>query len=102
MNDLYEIILFFQCGWIKDGKNECLVPVMFPDHTPPAPDALLEMIRYNCATDTPCSRRSCSCINAQLSRFKFCKCYGRTYFNWTVQENSDNESEDELELKDGE
>ena len=30
---------------------------MFPNHTPPAPDALLEMVRYNCVTDTPCSRR---------------------------------------------
>ena len=47
MNKPYEIIFFFQCGWIKDENNECLVPVMFPDHTPPAPDPLLEMIRCN-------------------------------------------------------
>ena len=67
MNDPYEIIFFFRCGWIKNEKNECLVPVMFPDHTQPAPDALLEMIWCNCATDIPCSRRSCSCTNVQLS-----------------------------------
>ena len=97
----YEIILFFQCGWIKDEKNECLVPVIFPDHSPPAPDALLETIRYNCATDIPCSRRSCSYTNAQLSCTKFLKCYGKTCFN-TVQENNDEESEEELELEDGE
>ena len=103
MNDPYGVILFFWCGWIKNEKNECLVPVMFPDHTPPAPDALLEMIRCNCATDTPCSRRSCSCTNAQLSCTKFCKCYYRTCFDsCPVQENSDNEREDELELEDGE
>ena len=92
----YEIILFFQCGWIKDEKNECLVPVIFPDHSPPAPDALLETI-----IDIPCSRRSCSYTNAQLSCTKFLKCYGKTCFN-TVQENSDEESEEELELEDGE
>ena len=105
----YEIILFFQCEWIRDEKNECLVPVMFPDHTPPAPHVLLEMIQCNCATDTPYSWRSCSCTNAQLSCTKFCKCYGRTCFNsWTcfksliVQENSNNESEDKLRLEDWE
>ena len=103
MNDPYEIILFFQCGWIKDEKNECLVPVLFPDHTPPAPDVLLEMIRCNCATDTPCSQRSCSYTNAQLSRTKFCKCYSRTCFNsWTAQENSTKKSKDELEREDRE
>ena len=99
----YEIILFFQCGWIKDEKNELLVPVMFPDHTPPTPDALLEMIWCNCAIDKPCSRGSCSCTNREFSCTKFCKCYSRTCFNsWTVQKNSDNESEDELELEDEE
>ena len=55
----HEIILF-QCGWIKDEKKECLVPVMFADHTTPIPDALLEMIWCNCETDTPCSRCSYS------------------------------------------
>ena len=75
----------------------------FPDLTPPTPDALLEIIWCNCATDTSCSWRSCSCTNAQLSCTKFCKCYGRTCFNsWTVQENSDNESKDELEREDRE
>ena len=98
-----EIILFFQCGWIQDEKNKCLVPVMFPDHTPPASAALLEVIHYNCATDTPCSRHLCRWTNAKLSCTKFYKCYGRTCFNsWTVQENSNNESYDELELEDGE
>ena len=76
---------------------------MFPDHTPPAPDALLEMIWCNCARDTLCSRRSCGCTNAQLLCTKFCKCYDKTCFNsWTVPENSDNESEDELKLEDEE
>ena len=96
----YEIILFFHCGWIKDEKNELLVPVMFPDHTPPTPDALLERIWCNCAIDKPCSRGSCSCTNTEFSCTKFCKCYSRTCFNsWTVQKNSDYESEDELELE---
>ena len=49
----HEIILF-QCGWINDEKKECLVPVMFADHTTPIPDALLEMIWCNCEIDTPC------------------------------------------------
>ena len=77
--------------------------MMFPDHTPPAPDVLLKMIWFNFATDTPCSRCSCSCTSAQLSCTKFCKCYGRTFFNSrTVQENSDYKIKDELELEGGE
>ena len=76
---------------------------MFPDHTPPSPNVLLEVICCNCVTDTPCLRRSCSCAKAQLSCTKFCKCYGRTCFNnWTALEISDNESEDKYELEDGE
>ena len=46
----YEIIFFFQSGWIKDKK-----------------------------------KKTNACFNS-----------------WTAQENSDNESEDELELEDGE
>ena len=48
------------CQRKNGGGNplrDCLVPVM--THLPPAPDALLRVIRCNCSTD--CSSLRCSC-----------------------------------------
>ena len=70
--------------------NECLLPTLIPDCVSPVPDAVLEMIKCNCASESPCSRQNCTCSSAKLSCNKFCKCYESSCFNvWTKTDDDD-------------
>ncbi|XP_066927982.1 uncharacterized protein [Clytia hemisphaerica] len=90
-------------GWTKDDINECLLPTMFPESVFAAPDAVLQMIKCNCASESPCSRQNCTCASAKLSCNKFCKCYEseNTCCNeWTNKDDYLNDDEEENENED--
>ncbi|XP_066913347.1 uncharacterized protein [Clytia hemisphaerica] len=90
-------------GWTKDDINECLLPSMFPESVFAAPDAVLQMIKCNCASESPCSRQNCTCASAKLSCNKFCKCYEseNTCCNeWTNKDDYLNDDEEENENED--
>ena len=48
-------------GWHKDLSNGMLVPVGIPDDVLPAHDAVLNMVKCGCSSDSPCSSKRCSC-----------------------------------------
>ena len=74
---------------------------MFPENTLAASEKILQMIHCKCEIEKPCSRKSFSCSQAQLSCFMFFLCYGnRCYNTWTISEGStedESNNEDESE-----
>ena len=57
-------------GWTRDGISNALMPVYCL--VPPAPKAVLELVKYGC--NTGCSRAACSCVHNQVPCTSLCKC----------------------------
>ena len=67
---------------------------MMPDGVAAAPDAVLEMIKCNCASESPCAKQTCTCFSAKLSCNKFCKCYDNNCCNTYTEKDNDGLSDE--------
>ena len=64
-------------GWNQHEQTKSLVAVGIPAGVPPAPTAVMELIKCTCSSSKPCSTNRYSCLSAQLPCTVFCK--------WTKQ-----------------
>ncbi|MES9884040.1 MAG: hypothetical protein ABW185_24600 [Sedimenticola sp.] len=64
-------------GWIRHEQSKSLDAVAIPSGVPPAPPAVMQLIKCSCSSSKPCSTYRCSCLSAQLACTVFCKCAGQ-------------------------
>ena len=63
-----------QFGWSKDEFNKILMPVILPKGIEAVPASILEMIRFVCESEEPCSTARCGCSKEHIACSIFCKC----------------------------
>ena len=63
-------------GWHKDLISGTLVPVGIPDGVSPAPNAVLDMVKCGCSSNSPCSSKRCGCSSSGIVCSIMCKCSG--------------------------
>ena len=56
-----------QFGWSKDELNKVLMPVILPTGIEAAPASILEMIRFGCGSEEPCSTARCECFKGYIA-----------------------------------
>ena len=82
-------------GWSKDGNGK-YVPTL--SDLPPAPEAVVELVKCNCVA-SKCSGR-CSCKTHNMACTELCKCEAAegTYTNLLAKEPQSDSDDDDTDV----
>ena len=63
-------------GWYKPDGFDILLPIITPEGTKMAPEALIKLIKCGCKSAEPCSTNHCTCRKTNLKCTFLCFCHG--------------------------